>query len=109
VTTIGAKVTKPSSNSISSSDKDADGAHDASGPESTENADNTAALLKVVRGQPTAEELAALVAVVASRVAGATEAPAAAPKVSGWTDRSRSLRVPGTPAPGGWRASGFPR
>ena len=65
----------------------------------------TAPLLRVVRGTPTAEELAALVAVVAVRAsaAGEPERPA----------RLRwgrpVLRPCPTPGPGAWRASGLPR
>jgi len=81
-------------------DPGADGAADAA---------DAAALLKVVRGQPSPEELAALVAVIANRAAGSVGEPAAPPKVSGWTDRSRSMRSPGRPFPGGWRASALPR
>ena len=83
-----------------------DTAPEATAPEAAE---DSAALLKVVRGQPTAEELAALVAVIASQAAAASGGPATARKASGWTDRSRYVHAPGTPSPGGWRASAFPR
>ena len=94
MTTIGAMVTEATSE-----------VDDAERAESSE----SAAVLKVVRGQPSAEELAALVAVIAGRAAGAVDEPAAAPKASGWTDRSRNMRSPGRPSPGGWRASALPR
>jgi len=64
--------------------------------------------LSVVRGEPTAEELAALVAVIASRSAGETKRPAQ-PKVSGWTDRARYVRGRLPHSPDGWRASALPR
>jgi hypothetical protein len=65
-------------------------------------------LLRVVKGEPTAEELAALVAVVAARAAGSGEAAAPSPQ-SAWTDRSRYVRSPMSPGPGAWQASAFPR
>jgi hypothetical protein len=61
-------------------------------------------LLRVVRGDPTAEELAALVAVVTARAAAA--GPESTPG-NAWTDRSRLLRRCPTPGPGAWRASGW--
>ncbi len=81
----------------------------ASEADGTDGAEGSAAVLKVVRGQPTAEELAALVAVIAGQAAAASGGPATARKASGWTDRSRYVHAPGTPSPGGWRASAFPR
>jgi hypothetical protein len=65
-------------------------------------------LLRVVRGDATPEEIAALVAVLLTRSADA-EAPGPARSVSGsWADRSRLLRRPLSPAPGAWRRSGLP-
>jgi hypothetical protein len=71
------------------------------------------AALRVLRGEPTAEELAALVAVLAARAADGAGAGAAEPAraVSGWTDRSRYVRSGrlGFGARTGWRASTLPR
>jgi len=67
-------------------------------------------LLRVVRGDasPLApEEIAALVAVLASRAAVADEPPE--PTRSAWSDRSAQLRRPVTPGPGAWRSSALPR
>lgn len=64
-------------------------------------------LLRVVRGEPTPEELAALVAVLTARAAA--PGPGQPPPVSGWTDRARLVRPAVVPSPGGWRASGWPR
>jgi hypothetical protein len=64
----------------------------------------TAPLLRVVRGNPSAEELAALVAVVATRAAAAEPEPPARPL---WG--RPGLRPVLTPGPGAWRASGLPR
>jgi hypothetical protein len=61
-------------------------------------------LLRIVRGNPTAEELAALIAVVASR--GAVDPPP--PPVRSLWSRP-VLRQALTPGPGAWRASSFPR
>ena len=69
-------------------------------------------LLRVVRGAPTDEELAALIAVVAARraeVGAEASADARAMRASGWTDRSRGLREPHRPGPHGWRAAAQPR
>jgi hypothetical protein len=62
--------------------------------------------LRVLRGTPTAEELAALVGVLLRRSGPA--APAAAPARSRW----RVSALPGVPLQAGlgaWRASGLPR
>ena len=61
-------------------------------------------LLRVVRGNPTPEELAALIAVVSTR-GGAVEEPA--PARSLWA--APALRRPLSPGPGAWRASSLPR
>jgi hypothetical protein len=63
--------------------------------------------LRIVRGNPDDEELAALAAVVAA----AASAPAGPPKRnhrSHWADHARLLRQPLHPGPGAWRASAFP-
>jgi Acyl-CoA carboxylase epsilon subunit len=64
-------------------------------------------LLRVVKGDPTPEELAALVAVVAARaaVAGAG-AGAADPAPSAWADRAAAVRRPLPVGPGAWARSG---
>jgi hypothetical protein len=66
------------------------------------------ALLRVVRGEPTAEELAALVAVVTARPATAGE-PSAPVPASAWRDRSAVMRTALPHGPHGWRASAWPR
>jgi hypothetical protein len=63
-------------------------------------------LLRVVRGQPTAEELAALIAVVTARAAAADADP---PRTrSTWADPSRQLRQATQHGPGAWRRSTLP-
>ena len=65
-------------------------------------------LFRVVRGDATAEEIAALVAVLLTRSAD-TEAPGPARSViNAWSDRSRQLRRPLSPGPGAWRRSALP-
>ncbi|MBV9293445.1 MAG: acyl-CoA carboxylase subunit epsilon [Frankiales bacterium] len=68
-------------------------------------------LLRVVRGgEPTAEEVAALVAAVTAVSAGsALSAGAGAARAGrGWGSRAARLRVPLHPGPGAWVASGRP-
>jgi Acyl-CoA carboxylase epsilon subunit len=66
-------------------------------------------LLAVVRGNPSAEEIAALVAVLTARTGPSSAGEAAARPGSAWSARSRLLREPLPRGPGGWRASALPR
>jgi hypothetical protein len=64
-------------------------------------------VLRVVKGDPTPEELAALIAVVTARAT----APAPAPdttRASNWATYWRNARTPLRPGPGRWRASAHP-
>jgi hypothetical protein len=63
-------------------------------------------LLRVVRGDPTPEELAALVAVLASSAAAASEPARRTPE---WNAPGRLQRVVHRHGAGGWRASALPR
>ncbi|MGI8434552.1 MAG: acyl-CoA carboxylase subunit epsilon [Nocardioidaceae bacterium] len=63
--------------------------------------------LRVVKGEPSAEELAALVAVLASR-GPAAAARLASVRRSSWSDPRRRLRRPLHASAGGWRASASP-
>ena len=63
-------------------------------------------VLRVVKGDPTPEELAALVAVVSAMSGGAP--PARGPKPE-WSAPERRLRRTFPHGRGGWRASGLPR
>ncbi|MBR7830577.1 hypothetical protein KDK95_30025 [Actinospica sp. MGRD01-02] len=69
--------------------------------------------VRIVRGEPSAEELAALVAVLAARSAAGAGNGAAAPAaaVSAWTDRARYVRSARIDfgARAGWRESALPR
>jgi hypothetical protein len=61
-------------------------------------------LLRVVRGEPTAEELAALTVVVAAL---SQRRPRKRPvPVGAWAANADTHRRPLQPGPGGWRASG---
>jgi acyl-CoA carboxylase epsilon subunit len=64
-------------------------------------------VVRVVKGDPTPEELAALVAVVTARKAAAPEAEEE--RASDWASYWRNVRRPLEHGPGRWRASGFPR
>jgi hypothetical protein len=65
-------------------------------------------VLRVVKGHPTAKELAALVAVLATAGAAArADQERTHPRSSGWAAYWRRGE-PLPPAPGAWRASGRP-
>jgi hypothetical protein len=65
---------------------------------------NRPPLLRVVRGEPTAEELAAVTVVVAA-LSQRREQRRVTP-VGGWASFADGHRPPARPGPGGWRASG---
>jgi hypothetical protein len=62
--------------------------------------------LRIVTPDTTPEEVAAIVAVLAS-LGGGTPAPK--PRRSEWANPARALRRPLPHGPGAWRASGLPR
>ena len=74
------------------------GQHDGVDP----NLEPARPVLRIVRGDPAPEELAALVAVVSAVAAGTGDDEQPAPPVSGW----RGLPAYGA---GAWRLSGFPK
>jgi hypothetical protein len=82
------------------SEPDADGA-----PGPTGGSDATP-LLRVVSPNATPEEVAALVAVLASMGGDAAAPPRGTPE---WQSHHRKLRVTFPHGSGGWRASGLPR
>jgi Acyl-CoA carboxylase epsilon subunit len=65
-------------------------------------------VLRVVRGDATPEEVAAIVAVLLARAASDVGAPPPRPAPSAWADRSRLLRHPVHASPDAWRRSGLP-
>jgi hypothetical protein len=68
---------------------------------------NEQPILQVVKGDPTPEELAALVAVVTARSAAAA-VPAEPERAGNWAMYWRNARQPFRPGPGRWRASAHP-
>ena len=64
-------------------------------------------VLRVVKGDATPEEVAALVAVIASMSGGA--APAKPKPRSTWADPRRRMRTTLPHGPGAWRATALPR
>ncbi|GHF22707.1 acetyl-CoA carboxylase biotin carboxyl carrier protein subunit [Amycolatopsis deserti] len=68
-------------------------------------------LLRIVRGDPSETELAALTAVVAAAAsAGGGEEPEKPERTSFWADRAALVRRPlPQPGSGAWRASAWPR
>jgi hypothetical protein len=69
-------------------------------------------VLSITRGNPSAEQLAAVVTVLSGLSARMEQAqppgPAQAER-SEWSARYRLMRVPLHRGPGGWRASALPR
>lgn len=67
-------------------------------------------VLRVIRGDATDEEIAAIVAVIAAR-AGSVRDPGGGEQstTSAWSDRATVLPRSHRPGPGAWRASGWQR
>ncbi|MBD0735584.1 acyl-CoA carboxylase subunit epsilon [Streptomyces sp. CBMA29] len=66
-------------------------------------------VIKVERGSPTPEELAAVVALVQARAAAAGKSADGPAPLDGWADPARNVpRGVPTPGPGAWRASAWP-
>ncbi len=63
-------------------------------------------VLRVVRGEPSAAELAAVVVVLGARASPAATRPE---RPSRWAARDRLVRLPPPAGPGAWRASALPR
>jgi len=66
-------------------------------------------VLSIVRGNPSAQEIAALVAVLFARRRPAGMPGSAPVRRFEWSSRSALMRVPVWGGPGGWRASALPR
>jgi hypothetical protein len=62
-------------------------------------------ILRVVKGDATPEEVAALVAIIASLGGGAAPPSRSTPE---WSAHHRKARVSLPHGPGGWRSSGLP-
>lgn len=80
---------------------------DPARPTPQEPAAEQAPLIKVVRGRPGPQEIAALTLVLAAAAGGGGE-PAPSQRTL-WTNRSRYARPRPAVGPGGWRASALPR
>jgi hypothetical protein len=65
-------------------------------------------VLRVIRGDATPEEIAAVVAAVLSAAAAAASELPSRPAPSAWAARSRLVRRPVHPGPGAWRRSALP-
>jgi len=76
-------------------------------PNSQEIAEQLEATLRVVRGAPTAEELAAAIAVIEAARAEEIELGKGFERrlSSTWSSNQAQLRSPITPGPGAWRAA----
>jgi hypothetical protein len=72
----------------------------------------TEPLFRVVRGNPSGEETAALAVVLAAKLTAGPptgHGPARRGAASRWADRAQAMRAPLTPGPDAWRRSGQPR
>jgi len=65
--------------------------------------------LQVVHGDPTPEEVAALVAVLTARARAAASGTRPRPPPSMWADPSRRLQRALPHGPGAWRSGALPR
>jgi hypothetical protein len=66
------------------------------------------ALFRVVRGEPSAEELAALTVTLAALAGAGGGEPTSTPHTA-WNAPTPHLRTPLNPGPDAWRASTWPR
>jgi hypothetical protein len=66
-------------------------------------------MLRVVRGDPTPEEIAALSTVLVVRAAAAAGTQPPPRAAAGWADRASLLRRPLFAGPGAWHASALRR
>jgi hypothetical protein len=68
------------------------------------------ALFRVVHGEPSDDEIAALTVVLAAAAAAPPSSTSRAPAVRGrWSDPSARFRTPLHPGPDAWRMSTWPR
>ena len=65
-------------------------------------------VFRITRGNPTDEELAALVAVLTALAAPAERPSSVPPPAGGWSAYWRAVRAPLSPGPDAWGASGRP-
>jgi hypothetical protein len=65
----------------------------------------TRPVLRIVRGNPSAEELAALTAIVSASGGGDDGGASPVPVRGRWNDPAHRVRPALSPGPGGWRAT----
>jgi len=71
-------------------------------------AESSAPFLKVIRGDATPEEIAALVVTLSAIAAARGSGPDKRPKaVRNWANPARLVRAAVHPSPGGWRRGAF--
>ena len=76
-------------------------------PDATQEPPDQRPILRIVKGDPDAEEVAALVAVVAALGSGGSEP--APRRTAEWSAHHRKVRTSLPHGPGGWRSSALPR
>ncbi|MDQ1742587.1 MAG: hypothetical protein QOE23_926 [Pseudonocardiales bacterium] len=64
-------------------------------------------MFSITAGDPTAEELAAVTALLLTIARSRAAGPQPAHQVGGWADPALRLRRPLPPGPGAWRASAW--
>jgi hypothetical protein len=69
---------------------------------------NAQSVVRVVRGRPSAEELAAVTALVSAVETDAARRPSAPMLRGRWNDPARSFQRPLHPGAGAWRAAAWP-
>jgi Acyl-CoA carboxylase epsilon subunit len=78
-------------------------------PDEAESGPAAEPALAIVGGNPSAEQIAAVVTVLSARLRPAEATRARPAPRSRWSARSRQLRAPLVRGPGAWRASALPR
>jgi hypothetical protein len=63
------------------------------------------AALRIIRGDPSPEEIAAVMVILTAVARSATDHASSAPRAGGWIDPSLRLRRQVPPGPGAWRLS----
>lgn len=74
--------------------------------EESSSGDSIEPFLRVVSGDPTPDELAAVTVVLAA-LARSGERPTSPPPAGGWTDLSLRIRRVPAPGPGAWRSAAW--
>jgi hypothetical protein len=64
-------------------------------------------VLRVISGNPTPEEVAALTVVLTALSGGADDSVTRPNRIGGWADSAARLRTPHRPGVGAWRATSW--